>query len=125
MLSRTNAQWYEVVLPDGKRGYMSTTFLRYVRTEGSVSEAVNAVVDARQLRDQPFRIYRVVPELSKVTVYARHIFYDLLTTWSNPSGPQPPRLGLPSCRASPRRAFPGHGFTFYFRPDLHGAGREP
>ena len=27
---------------------------------------------------KPFRIYRVVPELDKVTVYARHIFYDLL-----------------------------------------------
>ena len=77
VLSKTNAQWYEVVLPDGKRGYMSTTFLRYVRTEGSVSEAVNTVVASRQLRDQPFRIYRVVPELSKVTVYALAEYMDL------------------------------------------------
>ena len=27
---------------------------------------------------QPFRIYRVVPTLDNITVYARHIFYDLL-----------------------------------------------
>lgn len=29
-------------------------------------------------KQQPFRIYRVVPDLQKVTVYARHIFYDLI-----------------------------------------------
>ena len=47
-------------------------------TEGSASEATSSVVESRQLRDQPFRIYRVVPELDKITVYARHVFYDLL-----------------------------------------------
>ena len=61
---------------------MSSEYLTYVRTEQqSTTTNVgfrNDVVESRQLRDQPFRIYRVVPELDKVTVYARHIFYDLL-----------------------------------------------
>ena len=113
VLSKTNAQWYEVVLPDGKRGYMSTTFLRYVRTEGSVSEAVNAVVDARQLRDQPFRIYRVVPELSKVTVYARHIFYDLLDNMVKSLRPSPSAVGASVVQGLSSACLSGHGFTFY------------
>ena len=113
VLSKTNAQWYEVVLPDGKRGYMSTTFLRYVRTEGSVSEAVNAVVDARQLRDQPFRIYRVVPELSKVTVYARHIFYDLLDNMVKSLRPSPSAAGASAVQGIASACLSGHGFTFY------------
>ena len=113
VLSKTNAQWYEVVLPDGKRGYMSTTFLRYVRTEGSVSEAVNAVVDARQLRDQPFRIYRVVPELDKVTVYARHIFYDLLDNMVKSLRPSPSAVGASVVQGLASACLSGHGFTFY------------
>ena len=113
VLSKTNAQWYEVVLPDGKRGYMSTAFLRYVRTEGSVSEAVNAVVDARQLRDQPFRIYRVVPELSKVTVYARHIFYDLLDNVVKSLRPSPSAVGASVVQGLSSACLSGHGFTFY------------
>ena len=113
VLSKTNAQWYEVVLPDGKRGYMSTTFLRYVRTEGSVSEAVNAVVDARQLRDQPFRIYRVVPELSKVTVYARHIFYDLLDNMVKSLRTSASAAGASVVQGLSSACLSGHGFTFY------------
>ena len=113
VLSKTNAQWYEVVLPDGKRGYMSTTFLRYVRTEGSVSEAVNAVVDARQLRDQPFRIYRVVPELGKVTVYARHIFYDLLDNMVKSLRPPSSAVGASVVQGLSSACLSGHGFTFY------------
>lgn len=35
-------------------------------------------MEARQLRDQPFRICRVLPELDNVTVYTCHIFYDLI-----------------------------------------------
>ncbi len=113
VLSKTNAQWYEVVLPDGKRGYMSTAFLRYVRTEGSVSEAVNAVVDARQLRDQPFRIYRVVPELGKVTVYARHIFYDLLDNMVRSLKPSSSAVGASVVQGLSSACLSGHGFTFY------------
>ena len=75
---KANASWYEIVCPDGKRGFMSTKYLSFVRSESNVQTAVAEIVESRQLRDQPFRIYRVVPELNQVTVYARHIFYDLL-----------------------------------------------
>jgi len=78
ILNKTNATWYEVLTPDGKRGYMHTDYLEYVRTETSVAVATGQVVEPRQLREQPFRIYRVVPELNQINVYARHIFYDLM-----------------------------------------------
>ena len=64
--------------PDGKRGYMAAQYLTCVRTESAPVTAASEVVEPKMLRDQPFRIYRVVPELDKITVYARHIFYDLL-----------------------------------------------
>ena len=80
LLEKTTSSWYKMLTPDGKQGYMSTDWLQYVRTEVTPGqdEAVNEVVEPRQLRDQPFRIYRVVPELDKITVYARHVFYDLM-----------------------------------------------
>ena len=82
VLNKTTSSWYEVTCPDGKHGYMASEYLTYVRTDtGTKQENVgfrNEVIEARQLRDQPFRIYRVVPELDKITVYARHVFYDLL-----------------------------------------------
>ena len=68
VLDTSNAGWYEVVLPDGKRGYMDSRFLRHSRTEATFTEAIRSVAESRPLRDQPFRIYRVVPELSRVTV---------------------------------------------------------
>ena len=81
VVNKTTSSWYEVTCPDGRHGYMSSEYLTHVRTEQqSVQVDVgfqNQVIESRQLRDQPFRIYRVAPELDKVTVYARHIFYDL------------------------------------------------
>ena len=80
LLEKTTSSWYRMLAPDGKQGYMSTDWLQYVRTEVTPGqgEVVNEVVEPRQLRDQPFRIYRVVPELDRITVYARHVFYDLM-----------------------------------------------
>ena len=78
VLEQTTPTLWEVVCPDGKRGYMPSESLAFVRNASEHADATDAVIEARQLRDQPFRIYRVVPELDKVTAYARHIFYDLL-----------------------------------------------
>ncbi|MEA5016945.1 MAG: phage tail spike protein [Candidatus Limiplasma sp.] len=78
LVSKTNDDWYEVICPDGRRGYMSTQYLTYVRTEDTTAIATGHVIEPRQLREQPFRVYRVVPELDKVTAYARHLFYDLM-----------------------------------------------
>ena len=63
VIAKTSSAWYEVTAPDGKHGFMDTTYLVFDHKEGSVSEAVSSVVEERQLRDQPFRIYRVVPDL--------------------------------------------------------------
>ena len=86
VLNKTTSSWYEVTAPDGKHGYMASQYLTFQRTETQTVQTNvgfrNQVIEARQLRDQPFRIYRVVPELDKVTVYARHdfSFYSDLTS---------------------------------------------
>ena len=62
---------------------MASQYLTFQRTE---TQAVQTNVGFPQSGHRSptaagpavFRIYRVVPELDKVTVYARHIFYDLL-----------------------------------------------
>ena len=78
VIARINASWYEVTASDSKHGYMSTTYLVLDHTEGFAFAATSSAAESRQLREQPFRIYRVVPELVKIPVYARHVFYDLL-----------------------------------------------
>ena len=74
VLEQTTSTLWKVVCPDGKRGYMPAASLAFVRNTSDYADAVGAVIEGHQLRDQPFRIYRVVPELDKVTAYARHIF---------------------------------------------------
>ena len=77
VLEQTTPTLWEVVCQDGKRGYMPAASLAFVRNTSDYADAAGTVIEPRQLRDQPFRIYRVVPELDKVTAYARHVFYDL------------------------------------------------
>lgn len=113
VLSKTNSSWYEVTAPDGKRGYMSTKYLKLDHVEGSVTAAVSSVVQPRQLRDQPFRIYRVVPELDKVTVCARHIFYDLLDNMVRSVKPSPSQAGASVVQTISSACMSRHGFTFY------------
>ena len=122
VLNKTNSGWYEVTAPDGKRGYMSTTYLRLDHTEGSVSQAVSSVVRARQLRDQPFRIYRVVPELDKITVYARHVFYDLLDNMVKSYKPSPTAAGASVVQTLSASCLSRHDFTFY--SDLDSTAEE-
>ena len=76
---------------------MDTTYLVFDHREGSASEAVSSVVEERQLRDQPFRIYRIVPDLDKITVYARHVFYDLLDNMIQSYKPSSSAVLLPAC----------------------------
>lgn len=63
LIAKTNDSRYEVSAPDGKRGYMSTDYPTFARTEDLSTTAIWQVVEPRQVRDQPFRIYRVVPTL--------------------------------------------------------------
>ena len=74
VLSTVNPTWYEVTTPDGKRGYMMAQYLVYVRTEGRTEDMAGQFIESKQVRDQPFRIYRMTPTLTEIKVYARHIF---------------------------------------------------
>lgn len=113
LLSKSNEDWYEVTAPDGKRGYMEAEYLTYVRTEPTTDTATNEVVEQAQLRDQPFRIYRVVPDLEKVTVYARHIFYDLMENMVQQYKTTNTDTGARVMQTLSEKCLSEHDFTFY------------
>lgn len=118
LIAKTNDNWYEVTAPDGKHGYMSADYLTFARTEGSTSVATGQVVDSGQLRDQPFRIYRVVPTLTAITVYARHIFYDLMDNMILSYTPAGTVGGATAAQAVLEQCASPHDFTMY--SDLTG-----
>ena len=117
VLNKTTSSWYEVTAPDGKHGYMASQYLTFQRTETQTVQTNvgfhNQVIEARQLRDQPFRIYRVVPELDKVTVYARHIFYDLLDNMVKSLKPSPSEVGASVVQSLSGACLSSHDFSFY------------
>ena len=117
VLNKTTSSWYEVTAPDGKHGYMASQYLTFQRTETQTVQTNvgfhNQVIEARQLRDQPFRIYRVVPELDKVTVYARHIFYDLLDNMLKNLKPSPSAVGASVVQSLSGACLSSHDFSFY------------
>ena len=117
VLNKTTSSWYEVTAPDGKHGYMASQYLTFQRTETqSVQTNVgfrNQVIEARQLRDQPFRIYRLVAELDKITVYARHIFYDLLDNMIKSLKPSSSAVGASVVQSLSGACLSSHDFTFY------------
>ncbi len=117
VLNKTTSSWYEVTAPDAKHGYMASQYLTFQRTETQTVQTNvgfrNQVIEARQLRDQPFRIYRVVPELDKVTVYARHIFYDLLDNMIKSLKPSPSAVGASVVQSLSEACLSSHDFSFY------------
>ena len=117
VLNKTTSNWYEVTAPDGKHGYMALQYLTFQRTETQTVQTNvgfhNQVIEARQLRDQPFRIYRVVPELDKVTVYARHIFYDLLDNMIKSLKPSSSAVGASVVQSLSGACLSSHDFSFY------------
>ena len=113
LIAKTNSTWYEVVTPDGKHGWMRAIYLNYVRTEGTVKEAVHSVVEPRQIRDQPFRVYRVVPTLTGITVYARHISYDLLDNLIRHYAPSASDTGAAVVAGIRSHCMASHDFRFY------------
>jgi phage minor structural protein len=113
VLSTANSSWYEVSCPDGKRGYMASQYLTNVRIEATPDDAAKAVIEPRQLRDQPFRIYRVVPELTKITVYARHVFYDLFDNMLKKYEPSSSDTGATVAQNIASKCLTEHDFTFY------------
>lgn len=117
VLNKTTSSWCEVTAPDGKHGYMASQYLTFQRTETQTVQTNvgfrNQVIEARQLRDQPFRIYRVVPELDKVMVYARHIFYDLLDNMIKNLKPSPSAVGASVVQSLSGACLSSHDFSFY------------
>ena len=117
VLNKTTSSWYEVTSPDGKHGYMASQYLTFQRTETQTVQTNvgfrNQVIEAHQLRDQPFRIYRVVPELDKVTVYARHIFYDLLDNMIQSLKPSPSAVGASVVQSLSGACLSSHDFSFH------------
>ncbi len=117
VLNKTTSSWYEVTCPDGKHGYMSSQYLTYVRTDTGTKQThvgfQKQTIEVRQLRDQPFRIYRVVPELTKITVYARHIFYDLLDNMVKKVEVPSDTVGASAVKRLSEGCLSEHDFTFY------------
>ena len=117
VLSKTTSSWYEVTAPDSKHGYMASQYLTFQRTETQTVQTNvgfrNQVIEACQLRDQPFRIYRVVPELDRVTVYARHIFCDLLDNMIKSLKPSPSAVGASVVQSLSGACLSAHDFNFY------------
>lgn len=112
VLDTANADWYEVTTPDGKRGFMYADYLAYVRTEPG-STAIEGIMESRPLRDQPFRIYRMVPTLEGFTVYARHLFYDLLDNMVVSFAPGKATIGASAFSALGAACKEEHEFGFY------------
>ena len=117
VLNKTTSSWYEVTAPDGKHGYMASQYLTFQRTETQTVQTNvgfrNQIIEAHQLRDQLFRVYRVVPELDKVTVYARHIFYDLLDNMVKSLKPSPSAVGASVVQSLSEACLSSHDFSFY------------
>ena len=117
VLNKTTSSWYEVTAPDGKHGYMASQYLTFQRTETQTVQTNvgfrNQVIEAHQLRDQLFRVYRVAPELDKVTVYARHIFYDLLDNMVKSLKPSPSAVGASAVQSLSGACLSSHDFSFY------------
>lgn len=112
-LAAADDKWSEVTTPDGKRGYMFTEYLKYVRTETSGEAAEETIREPMTVRDQPFRIYKTVPTLKDITVYARHIYYDLMDNHITEYKPGKTASGAAAFKGMERAAEDEHGFTFY------------
>ena len=124
LIAKTNAQWYEVTTPDGKHGYMWAGNLTYVRTETTGAAAEEAIKEPTILRDQPFRIYRIVPTMINITVYARHIFYDLMDNMVSSYAPDANTTGAAALTGLMAAALSPQDFTFYSDLDTTAEGVE-
>ena len=124
VINKDDDTWNEVTTPDGKHGWMYRPYMRFVRTveTGHIEEAEEEIKEPMVLREQPFRIYRVVPELDKVTVYARHVFYDLLDNMIQTYSPPASATGAQAVQGLSQACLSAHDFKFY--SDLTSTAEE-
>lgn len=113
VLNKTTSTWYEVSCPDGKRGFMYADYLVFVKNETAPVVGKGKVIEPRQLRDQPFRIYRIVPSLESIKVYARHISYDLADNMIRSYKPAKTDTGAAVVQQIGAKCESEHDFTFY------------
>lgn len=129
--TRTVETWYKVVAykwdEDEKvskqvTGYVQAGTVSNVKHETRKEVVAGEVVEEKPLREQPFRIYRIVPELDKVTVYARHIFYDLLDNMIQTYEQGEHDRCAEIVKGISGACLDEHDFTFYSDIDTPGEG---
>lgn len=114
----TENYFWHVSTPDGKKGYMNNApgnmFTHIGAGSVPISTAVKEVLQPKDLREQPFRIYDIEPGLNELTVKARHIFYDLRYNLIQNYTPDANATGAEVFRALATHCMsPDHGFNFY------------
>lgn len=77
LVQKTNRYWYRVTAPNGNTGYMSTSYLEYVRTETEGGGGSGETIEPHKAKDQVFRVVEVICTLESVHVRAVHWAYDL------------------------------------------------
>jgi phage minor structural protein len=77
VVEKTNHSWYRVTGPDGRTGYMSANWLSGPIGQQETPGGEDIEIQSKQVRDQPFRIYKIAYTADTVTAYARHLFFDL------------------------------------------------
>lgn len=71
--------WYRGVVQNGGTGWLAPGTVSNVYHSETIETIVGETVEERQIREQPFRIKSVIPQLDgTIKVYAKHISYDLL-----------------------------------------------
>lgn len=96
------------VSPRGVKGWVKINHFTFVRNVESGS-----ALQQKPVRDQPFRIYRIVPELDTMTVYAKHIFYDLQDNMILSYVPEAETEGKSVADGILSNTIDPHGFTLY------------
>jgi len=74
---KTSGAYSQIITEDGVTGYVPTA---HITLDHTIPGVPAEEIQAGQVRDQLFRIYRVEKDTNSLTVraWARHIFYDLL-----------------------------------------------
>ena len=119
--TRTVNTWYRVCA-NGHNGYTPAGGLSNVYYSQDVQTIIGETVESRQLREQPFRIYRTVPELDKITVYARHIYYDLADNMVLSYTAGQNAIAADAVKGLLSGCVSGHDFTAYSDLDADAAG---
>ena len=113
VLNKSNPTYYEVFTPEGQRGYMASAGLSFVKTVATNSQAMAEVILPAGSREQPFRVYRITPELTQVTVYARHLSYDLMDNMIYAYKPANGTAGSTIAKGLLSSCQTGHAFTMF------------